>query len=198
MPLLLALLALAACNDGPPWATRSVGGLLPPLELRLSGTPRGMPFTQADVRDRTTLLTFGFMSCSDVCPTTLARLAEAKRRLPAPLSEQVQVVFVSVDPARDDPARLADYAAHFGDGFIGVTGTPEELRALGRRYRTTYSYGRPDPHGNYDVVHSAGVYVFDRDGEARLLFQTDDPPEAMCADLLRLLVEADKGQRCRA
>lgn len=195
--LLLATLALAACGGDPSWETRNVSGLLPPLELRLSGTPRGAPFTEADARDRATLLTFGFMSCPDVCPTTLARLAEAKRRLPAALADEVRIVFVSVDPARDDPQRLTDYAAHFGEGFIGVTGTQAELRALGRRYRTTYSYGQPDRHGHYDVAHSAGVYVFDRDGAARLLFRSGDSPEAMCADLLQLLQGAGDG-RCRA
>ncbi|WP_255516364.1 SCO family protein [Luteimonas suaedae] len=190
------MLVLAACAGGEPWETRNVTGLLPPLELRLSGTRQGAPLTEAELRDRATLLTFGFMSCPDICPTTLARLAEARRRLPEALAEDVQVMFVSVDPARDDPARLADYASHFGDGFIGVTGTQKELRALGRRYRTTYSYGAPDRHGNYDVAHSAGVYVFDRAGDVRLLFGSNDSPEAMCADLLRLL-QGTEGQRCR-
>lgn len=187
--LLLFGLCLGACSDDN-WRTRNIEGRLPPLELRLS---RSLPpLAQADFAGRVTVVAFGFLSCPDICPTNLAKLAEAKRRLPPRLAGKLQVVFVSVDPARDTPTELSAYVRHFDGSMLGATGTPAELRALVRRYRSTFSYGVADADGNYEVSHPAGIYVFDSAGRARLLFQSDDPVEAMHADLARLLAEGSE------
>ena len=182
---LIIALALTGCG-GEAWQTKAIDGLLPPLQLELS-TAGAAPLTEADLRGQAVLLLFGFTSCPDICPTSLARLAAVRDGLPEPLAERVRIVFVSVDPARDTPQRLQAYAEYFGTGILGVTGSPEQLRTLARRYRTTFSHGEPDAHGQYPVSHSAGVYVFDPQGRARLLFRLSDSTEAMRADLQRLL-----------
>lgn len=184
--LLLLVAALFAGCAGEPWQTKDISGLMPPLQLRLN-TAGGSPLTEADLRGSVVLMAFGYGSCPDVCPTTLARLAELRRRLDPGPGGGVRILFVSVDPRRDTPQRLADFAGHFGPGIVGATGTDGQLRALARRYRTTFSIGEPDARGFYEVAHSSGVYVFDQRGRARLLFRQDDPMTAMEADLRRLL-----------
>lgn len=182
--VLLLALFMAGCQ-GEPWRTKSIAGLMPPLDFELSGT-RGKRTTEADVAGSAVLLTFGYTSCPDICPAGLARLVALKRRLPPEKADAVRILFVSVDPQRDTPDRIASFARHFGP-VLGLTGSRDQLGRLARRYRTTFSYGEPDADGFYDVAHSSGVYVFDRKGDARLLFRVDDSIEAMEADLLRLL-----------
>ena len=185
LTVLWVVFFLAGCN-GEPWQTKDISGLIPPLEFQLS-VADGETLTEADLKGRVVLLVFGYASCPDVCPTNLARLAAVKRRLPASLAEVVQILFVSVDPQRDTPKRLNAFTGFFNADILGKTGSPDQLRALSRRCRTTFSHGKPDATGFYEVTHSSGVYLFDRSGEARLLFRPSDSVEAMEADLVRLL-----------
>lgn len=183
---LALLVLLAAACDGRDWRTKDVSGMLPALEFSLSSTKSGQ-FTADELRGETVLLFFGFTSCPDVCPNTMARLTALRQSLPATMRDQVRIVFVSVDPVRDTPERLAAYRQHFGEGIISVTGKRDELRQLARRYRTTFAYSEPDENGHYDVSHSSGVYVFDTEGRAQLLFRPDDSLQAMQSDLQQLL-----------
>jgi protein SCO1/2 len=105
----------------------------------------------------------------------------------------VRILFVSVDPARDTLAALNKYAAVFGPQVVGLRGTQDELRALTKRYRVSYGYGKPDAKGNYEVSHSSAVYVFDRQGEVRLLAGASDTASAITDDLRRLLAEGSGG-----
>lgn len=178
-------LAVSACGDAE-WRTKDIGGLMPPLEFTLTGE-QGGTLTEQRFDDQVTVLFFGFTFCPDVCPNTLARLAAVIDGLPADQREAVRVLFVSVDPKRDDPARLAAYTGAFGPRFVGATGSQEQLRVLTKRYRVTYGYGESDASGNYNVSHASAIFVFDRDGEARLLMREDDSVEAMRADIARLL-----------
>lgn len=185
---LMALLAVFAAGCDSEWQTKRIDGLMPPLEFELRSD--GAPALTADrFRGQIVLLAFGFMSCPDVCPSTLARLAAARRSLPAETAQKVAILFVSVDPQRDTAEALHRYAANFGPGVHAATGSPAQLRALARRYRTTFSYGRPDGDGFYDVSHPAGVYVFDRTGSASLLIRQNDAIDAIRGDLLRLVNE---------
>jgi len=104
-------------------------------------------------------------------------------------AEQVRVLFVSVDPARDTPALLKTYAAAFGPEVVGLRGSEAELKTLTRRYRVSYGYGKPDARGAYEVSHSSAVYVFDREGEIRLLIGSSDGAAVITGDLKRLLAE---------
>ncbi len=178
----ILLFALLGGCQGEPWRTKAIAGLMPPLEFELVNA-EGERLTEADLAGDVVLLTFGYTFCPDVCPTNLARLSALHQRLSPALSEAVRIVFVSVDPQRDTPAKIEAFVGHFGP-VLGLTGSHDQLYRLARRYRTTFSYGEG---AAYEVTHAVGVYVFDRNGDARLLFRPSDPLEAMEADLVRLL-----------
>ncbi|RBI68272.1 SCO family protein [Vreelandella sulfidaeris] len=159
---------------------------MPPLEFELI-SEEAEPVSEADYAGEVTLLFFGFTHCPHICPATLANLAAISGELDEAAQDDLQVLFVSVDPDRDDPATLREYTDAFGPEFTGLTGDDEALEALTRRYRVTYGYGKKDDAGNYDVSHSNAVFAFDRNGEAQLLIRESDPKEAIVADLNRLL-----------
>jgi protein SCO1 len=176
----------SACSDVS-WHGVPLGPDFPPLafELDVAGDER---ITEASVHGAVTLLFFGYMSCPDVCPATMANLGAAIASLPGPQRDRVRVVFVSVDPERDEPARLASYAAHFGPQFIGATADADTVRQLASRYGTTFQSMRTagDP-GHYLVAHGSHVYAFDGSGRARLMIRHDQVPGAIADDLERLL-----------
>jgi protein SCO1 len=177
---------LAGCSaSGPPYALANVTGLVAPLEFHLTDQD-GQPVTAADYRRDVVLLYFGYTDCPDQCPTTLTTLADALHALGKQAS-QVRVLFVSVDPRRDTAAVLKRYVGNFGPQFVGLRGDPAQLTELSKRYRISYHYEAPDPYGNYEVDHSSAVFVFGRDGRARLLGQTDNTAQQYAADLRRLL-----------
>lgn len=178
-------LALAACGSHDAgWHAKDVSGLLPDLEFRMTAAGGGA-VSAADYRGKVVLLFFGYTNCPDVCPTTLAKLAAARAAM-REHRDAVQVLFVTVDPARDTLARLAQYVAAFGPGMTGLRGDDKALEALVRRYRVAYSRDKPDAHGEYAVSHSGGVFVFDATGRARLLVRPEDAAPEIAADLERL------------
>ena len=183
--ILAAALALAACGPRDAgWHTKDVTGLLPDLEFRMTAAD-GRAVGAADFRGKVVLLFFGYTNCPDVCPTTLSKLAAVRASMQEH-RDAVQVLFVTVDPARDSLARLAQYLPAFGPGMEGLRGDAAGLEALTRRYRVAYSRDKPDAHGDYAVSHSGGVFVFDGQGRARLLLRADDAAPGIAADLERL------------
>lgn len=178
-------LALVACS-GDGWRTKDISGMMPELAFELTDE-HGRAVTAEAYAGQVNLLFFGYTHCPDVCPATLARLARLLRTLDAAARDQVQVLFVSVDPRRDDPARLREYTAAFGEDFIGLTGSQDQLKAVNKRYRVTYGYGEPDADGEYAVSHSGAVFAFDHKGKAQLLVRDSDPDEAVLADLRRMI-----------
>lgn len=180
----LLTLLLAGCGDAS-WRTHDITNLMPGLAFTLTGET-GNSVDAERFAGRVTGLYFGFSHCRRTCPVTLALLKQALLRL-GPEADEVRILFVSVDPARDTPARLARYTAAFGPRFVGLTGTQAQLDALTRRYRVSYGYGKADAQGAYPVYHSSGIFVFDRAGRARLLMQTRDGAKAIAVDLRRLL-----------
>jgi protein SCO1/2 len=181
-----ALLAgLAACQQQKPWALRDVSGIVAPLEFHLTNQD-GQAVDAASYRGKTVLLYFGYTHCPDVCPTTLGTLALALHRL-GPDADKVRVLFVSVDPARDTVPVLKQYVNAFGPQFVGLRGNDAELQELSRRYRIAYALEKPDRHGDYAVVHSNAVFIFDGQGNARLLGGSDDKAGAIAQDLKRLI-----------
>lgn len=186
--LLLGGMLLVGCSE-PSWQTKDISGLMPPLEFELTNE-NGRTVSAEDYRGQVTLLFFGFTHCPDICPTTLAHLATISDELGEEARGNLQVLFVSVDPARDDPETLSEYTDAFGAEFIGLTGDKAALEALTRRYRVTYGYGEKDEAGNYDVSHSSAVFAFDRDGEVQLLIRESDPREAVVGDLRQLLASS--------
>jgi protein SCO1/2 len=186
---LLLVGLLAGCGrSAPPWGLRDITGLMPPLDFSLTEASDGTTVHGRDFQGQVVLLYFGYTHCPDVCPTTLSRLGRAVAAL-GPQAEQVRILFVSVDPARDTLAQLKTYVAAFGPQVVGLRGSQDEIKALTKRYRVSYGYGKPDAHGDYEVSHSSAVYVFDRKGDVRLLADSTAESSVITDDLKRLLTE---------
>jgi protein SCO1/2 len=185
--LLVSLLSACGQNE-PPWGLRNISGLMPSLDFTLTEASDGATVHGKDFRGKVVLLYFGYTHCPDVCPTTLSLLSHAVKAL-GTSADQVRILFVSVDPARDTLAQLKTYAAAFGPEVVGLRGSADELEAVTKRYRVSYGYGKPDSRGAYEVSHSSAVYVFDREGEIRLLIGSTDSAPSITGDLQRLLAE---------
>lgn len=149
----------------------------------------GKPFVLSSTRGRVTLVYFGYTSCPDICPMTLADLAAAREGLGAAASE-VQVVFVTVDPERDTQATLKRYVPAFDPSFAGVRGTPEETQAIAKQWGVKY---KKTPLANsalgYAVDHSAFIYVVDRAGRLRELLPYGVDRQDILSDLKVLTAE---------
>ena len=163
----LALFISACSSSKGRWQLDNVEGHLPNLEFQLT-SDSGKPASAADFKGKIDLLYFGYTHCPDVCPLTLTHLHVVLQRLGAE-ADRVHVLFVSVDPARDTPEALHAYVNAFDSRVTGLTGTPAQIEALAKRYRAAFNSEPANPHGSYDVSHSSGIYVFDRNGHARLL-----------------------------
>lgn len=122
--------------------------------------------TLSEFRGKVVVLFFGFLQCPDVCPTTLSGLAAVMKQLGAK-ADDVQVVFVTVDPERDTPAQLGQYVTAFDRRFIGLRGSAAELEQAARLFKVYYA--KSDTPDGYSMDHSAGQFVLDRQGRARLL-----------------------------
>lgn len=183
----LALLLAGCADEG--WHGKNITGLMAELEFTLTDE-NGNTVTEEVFDGRPVAMYFGFTHCPDICPTTLARLAAAARRLPDPVREDLQLAFVSVDPARDGPGQLDKYTEAFSGRMLGLTGTQKQLQALTRRYRITYGYDKPDVNGDYDVSHSSAIFVFDAQLEPRLMLLDSLEVPQMAEDLRRLLDNA--------
>ncbi|MFA5610995.1 SCO family protein [Alcaligenes aquatilis] len=147
-----------------------VRGFLPDLRFSLQAAG-SKTLTQDDFKDKVVMMFFGYASCPDICPTTLAQLGLVMEELGND-AEQVRIIFVSVDPHRDTPDSLARYIAAFdGKHTTGLTGSEKQIADLARRYRVAFQIEKPDPKApeNYEVSHSRGVYIFDQQGRARYL-----------------------------
>lgn len=180
------ILLLSGCfGEEQEWNAKQIDGLMPDLAFTLTRSD-GETTTAGDYEGQIRLLFFGFTNCPDVCPATMAKLSQSIRAMPEDLQDQVTPLFVSVDPQRDTPERLGEYVNFFFDRTVGMTGDESALRDLAKRYRTTFGYDEPDENGNYNVSHSAAVYVFDGKGNARLLLRPDLSREQITEDLTRL------------
>lgn len=151
-------------------------------------TPEGEAFTAESLKGQWTLMFFGFTNCPDICPDTLAILSQAVDALRLMKTEPLpQVVFVSVDPARDQGDLLADYVAWFDESFIALTGSDTELEGLTRQLGVIYVRDTPDPQtGFYNVDHSAAVMIIDPEGRLFGRFGHPLEAQAITADLFQI------------
>jgi protein SCO1/2 len=154
----------------------------------------GQPFALSALRGQWVLLTFGYTTCPDVCPVTMAFLRQARERLGED-GEATRVVFVSVDPARDTPEVMGRYVAQFGEQNKGLTGSPEAVAAAAAAYGVKYEIRDIETAIGYLVNHSAYVYVLDPDFRLTLTFPFGVRPEEMAADLETLMARYTKEQR---
>jgi len=142
-------------------------------------------------RGKVVMMFFGFTYCPHFCPATLSKMRQVLNELPGNMRDDVRVLFISIDPKRDGVEDIAAYTENFAPETIGFTGTEKELRALAKRYRTTFSYGEPDERGSYDVSHGLAIYVFDRAGKARLMSLQGQPVEEITSDVTKLVASAE-------
>lgn len=140
------------------------------------------PVRLADLRGKAVVLFFGYTFCPDVCPTTMVRLGQAMERLGKD-AERVQVIMVSVDPERDTPERLAEYARAFHPSFIGVTGIQEEIDAVASAYGIYHAKAEGSEATGYLMDHSANVTVIDRSGGVRIIWPYNVEAEGVASDL---------------
>ncbi|NQW82675.1 MAG: SCO family protein [Alcaligenaceae bacterium] len=186
---LVGALALTACSERDyKWSLYDVSGHLPDLEFSLKGVGN-QTVTEASLKNKTVLIFFGYASCPDICPTTMAQLTEVLAKL-GDEAKDVRILFISVDPHRDTPDILQAYVDAFNKNAIGLTGNEKEIAALAKRYRVAYQIEKPKLGDNadiYDVTHSRGVFIFDRFGKARLLASDTEAIELVTTDLRRLL-----------
>jgi protein SCO1/2 len=146
----------------------------------------GQPVSLTDFSGKVVLLYFGYTTCPDVCPTTLADLRTARESLGA-LGEQVQVLMITVDPQRDTQAVLADYMSHFDSSFLGLTGTPEQIAEVATYYGIYYEKAEGNPTLGYLMNHTATVMAVDKDGFLRVVFPFGTPAQDIADDLNYLL-----------
>ena len=142
-----------------------------------------------EFRGKLTVVFFGFTQCPDVCPTTLAEIAQVRQSLGAD-GAFIQTVFVTIDPARDTAEVLKAYVASFGDDVIALRGSEEQTRELAKSFKVFYARVPGKTEGSYTMDHTAGAYVFDSQGRVRLFTRYGTGAEALAHDLKLLLAEA--------
>ena len=151
----------------------------------------GTSFKLSEMRGRIVLLFFGYTSCPDVCPTTMAELNQALGKLSAEDARQVQVLFVTVDPERDTPERAQAYVNHFNPSFIGLSGTEAELQTIWNEYGIYREIVKGTSAAGYTVNHTARVTLIDRNGNMRVSFSFDTPVDDIVHDLELVLNEKE-------
>jgi len=185
--LLLASLAISAgCQRGDPgFRSTDITGAEFGKDFSLvdhTGKRRSL----ADFRGKVVVVFFGFTHCPDVCPTTLAELANAMKKIGAE-SDKVQVLLVTVDPDRDSAAVLGPYVTAFDPRFLALRGSAEETAQVAKEFKVIYQKVAGNKPENYTMDHSAGSYIFDGQGRIRLYVGYGQGSEVFAQDIGRLL-----------
>lgn len=189
--LLIGLVAVGVVLFGKPESFRGAAYVEPyPPASDFSLTRNdGVSYQLSQKRGEIVLLFFGYTSCPDVCPTTLAELNQAMEKLNKNDADRVQVVFITVDPERDTPERTQEYVDHFNPGFIGLSGTEDELSRVWDAYGVYREIVDGTSAAGYLVNHTARVTMIDGDGNLRVSFGFDTPVEDIVHDLKMILKE---------
>src|SRR4029077_7071177 len=154
----------------------------------------GIPFQLSQLRGKVVLFSFGFTHCPNVCPTTLSDLAKLFRALPENDRQRVQVLFVTVDPLRDQVAVMKKYVPYFDQSFIGLTGSEAQIAETAKAFGAFYEISRSggEDQDNYSVNHSALTYLITPNGKWKLIYNFDQlaDPKNMVRDIERVLAES--------
>jgi len=184
--LAAVVLALAGCGPGTPqFRSSDVTGSAFGRDFALTDHA-GKPRTLADFRGKVVVLFFGYAQCPDVCPTTLAALAEAMRQL-GPDAAKVQVLFVTVDPERDTRELMSSYVTAFDRSFLGLSGDAEATARTAKEFKILYQKQPGKTPESYTVDHSAGTFIFDPQGRLRLYVGHGQGPDVFAHDIRELL-----------
>ncbi len=146
----------------------------------------GKPRQLGDFKGKAVALFFGYTHCPDVCPTTMADLAKAMK-LMGKRSDEVQVLFVTLDPERDTQEVLAKFVPSFDSRFIGLYGTLEQTAETAKNFKIFYAKQSEAGKSGYTIDHSAGVYAFDKNGKIRIYIKFGQKPNEIASDLEKLL-----------
>lgn len=177
-------LIVVGCSGGtaeePPLAGAAVGG---PFELVDS---QGKTVRWNDFDGKYRMIYFGYAYCPDVCPLDVQRMMQgfAKFKESAPeLAAQVQPLFVTIDPARDTPEVVGEFASAFSDDLVGLTGTPEQVDEAAKAFAVYYAKGEESAGGGYLMDHSRAAYLMGREGEPIALLPVEKSAEEVAAEL---------------
>ena len=182
----LALAALAGCSPGSPgFRSTDVTGASFGRDFVLTD-PSGRERTLADFRGKAVAIFFGFTQCPDVCPTALAKLAQAKRQLGQD-GERVQGLFITLDPERDTPDVLGAYVPAFDPTFVGLRGDAAATDRVAKEFKVVYMKSPGKTPDTYTIDHSAHMFVFDPQGRLRLFVSHGQDADALAHDLRQLL-----------
>jgi len=148
------------------------GGAKPPPVLNVGGEftltgGDGAPVRLADFRGKTVMLFFGYTACPDICPTSLLTIKQVLATLGEEASQQVQVIFISIDPERDDAAQAHTYASYFHPDFIGLTGSVDEVAAVAKQFGARYRQEDMGSEAGYLIAHTDFIYIVDANGDTR-------------------------------
>ena len=191
-------LKLAAWKYRQEEARNTVAADLLPAEAPKFGGPfklmnqDGAPVTDVTFRGRYLLIYFGYTYCPDLCPTALQNIAETLDEL-GPEASKVQALYITIDPARDTPAKLKEYTASFDPRIIGLTGSPKQIVAVTKAYNVTYGKPEKVDDDEYVMEHSTLVYLVDPDGKPVTSMDMEDVAPVALADSLRKLWMNQKG-----
>lgn len=180
--------ALTACGDkGPSFKGSDIAGTHLGKDWTLTDFD-GHPRTLASFAGKVVVVFFGYTQCPDVCPTSLAELADVMHKL-GPDADKVQVLFITVDPDRDTAEILKQYATAFDSRFLALRGTAEETRKAAAAFKAYYAKvpGKSGAADDYTMDHTAAFYLFDTQGEARVLAKHDASADDLAHDIKILL-----------
>ena len=180
---------LAACTESKPqFKSVDLTGADYGRDFQLTDH-NGQPRSLKDFRGKLVVLFFGYTQCPDVCPTSMAELAEAKKLLGTD-GDKVQGLFITIDPERDTPEVLKAYMANFDPGFLALRGTPEQVAAVAKEFKVFSRKVPGQTATSYTLDHSAASYTFDTQGRLRLYTRYGSGAQLLASDLKLLLKQA--------
>lgn len=182
---LLAVVALVTGCSPPTFNNIDITGAAFGRDFSLTDQ-NGARRTLADYRGKLVAVFFGYTQCPDVCPTTLADLMQVKKKLGTD-GDRLQVIFITVDPQRDTPQVLRQYLGGFDPTFVGLYGTDEEIARTAKEFKVFYQKVPGKTPTSYSMDHTAGTYIFDRDGHLRLFVKYGASIDPLVDDLKKLL-----------
>jgi len=186
---ILTIMMAAACSGGEPDPSQFKGTIMPaaiPAPDFTLTNAEGQEVQLSDYEDKIVLLYFGYTFCPDVCPTSMSDLKQVQNKLDES-GEKIQAIMVTVDPERDTPEKIAEFAEHFHPTFIGLSGTQEEIDAAAEGYGVYYEKHEGTAATGYLVDHTARIFVIEPDGTYRLSFAFGTPVDDIVSDLRLLL-----------
>jgi protein SCO1/2 len=181
-----ATVMISACSESKPQFTAiDITGADYAKDFALTDH-NGQPRSIKDFAGKVVVIFFGYTQCPDVCPTTMAELAEVKKLL-GPDGDKLQGLFVTIDPERDTPVVLKNYMANFDPTFLALYTTPDKLAVLAKDYKVYYKKVDGKTPTSYTMDHSAGSYIYDTQGRLRLYTRYGSGAQAMASDIKLLL-----------